>query len=58
MTSQDRADDLLADLLSIIRNKLNSTLRSQMLARLRDEFDEVRQEGFREGLEMHHASDN
>jgi hypothetical protein len=54
----DRADNLLADLLSIICDNLTGTLRSQMLDRLRDEFDAARAEGFQQALEMRHDADD
>jgi hypothetical protein len=53
-TVRDRADLLLADLLQIIGNRFTNTLRLQLLARLRDELEEAKQEGFREAMEMRH----
>jgi hypothetical protein len=47
-----------ADLLQIANNKFTSTLRQQLLARLRDELDEAKQERFREAMESHHDPDS
>jgi len=51
---RDRADLLLADLLQIIGNNFTNALRQWLLARLRDELDETKQEGFREAMEERH----
>jgi hypothetical protein len=51
----DRADRLLSDVLCLVSNKLTHTLRQRLLARLRDELDEAKQEGFREAIEVRHA---
>jgi hypothetical protein len=47
-----------ADLLQISNNKFTSTLRQQLLARLRDELDEAKQERFRESMESRHDPDS
>jgi hypothetical protein len=51
----DRADRLLNDLLCIVSTKLTNALRQRLLARLRDELTEAKQEGFREAIEVHYA---
>ena len=54
----DRANRLLTDLLCIVSNRFTHALRQQMLARLRDELAETKQEGFGEALEMRHGQDD
>jgi hypothetical protein len=56
--TSDRASRLLADLVWIVSDNFTNTLRPLLLARLRDELHETKQEGFSEALEMRDGKDN
>jgi hypothetical protein len=58
MSVRDRANLLLTDLLLMVNDHLTNTLRPQMLARIRDELDEAKQEGFSEAQEMRRDENN